>query len=199
MTGRSALPVSTGWPPVSVQAGPAGRPRTRAAAMALLAMMLIAIAPRPAAATVGIALAVEQLNDDDRRCRLSDAAVRAAAEAGLRDGSAVAVEARSPYLFYLEAGGIPTGEHCAYTLVVRLVHVERLAPPHPLFGPARATLICSDGLRGLDRPGAGVDRVLAGLTQMVSRCAAQAIDPGAEPPAGEPADLPGPLPSLRDA
>ena len=145
---------------------------TGLAAVSLVTGSLTAPSAR---AAVGVALAVEQLNDDDRRCRLSDEGMRAAAEAGLHDRAIDLVEARSPYLFYLEAGGIPTGDHCAYTLIVRLLHVERLATPHPLFGEARATLICSDGLRGLDQPGVGIDRVLAGLTRIVSNCTARII------------------------
>lgn len=142
-----------------------------------LLVFLLPLQPLPSHAAVGVALAVEQLNDDDRRCRLSDDGVRAAAEAGLHDRSVELAETRSPYLFYLEAGGMPSGERCAYTLIVRLMHVERLVTPHPLFGDARATLICSDGLRGLDQPGAGIDRVLAGLTRMVSNCLALIAGP----------------------
>jgi len=176
---------------------PSRGPVVAALAPLMLAAVLLVppllLHPPTVRAAVGVALAVEQLNDGDRRCQLSDDAVRAAAKAGLHDRSVDLVEARSPYLFYLEAGGMPTGDHCAYTLIVRLMHVERLEAPHPLFGEARATLICSDGLRGLDQPGAGIDRVLAGLTRMVSACTARLVDqpegrkpPGQSPPPAAP-------------
>lgn len=164
-------------------------PRAIAAMLvSLLASLLPLLLPMTARAAVDIALAVEQLNDDDRRCQLSDDGVRTAAVAGLTQQAVTLVDSRSPWLFYLEAGGLPAGERCAYTLVVRLLHLERYPAPHPLFGEARASLVCSDGLRGLDAPAVGAERVMAGLTRIVAQCAAQVVGRSASTPDVPPAD-----------
>ncbi len=139
--------------------------------------LILALASVPVAARAGLdmALAVEHLNDGDRHCQLSDDAVRAAAVTGLAQQAVTLVDARTPYLIYLEAGGLPAGERCAYTLMVRLLHVERYQTPHPLFGESRASLLCSDGLRGLDAPEVGAERILEGLARIVAQCAAEVL------------------------